>query len=94
VLRFGDRASAADGDREAKPLLLELDVMRRTLGNRHPHTLKCITNAAKLLWGQSKLAEVKPLFVEVVEVNRKTLANEHPDTLKRIHNLTSYGGIT
>ena len=33
-----DRASAADGDRGAKLLLLELDVMRGTLDNRYPHT--------------------------------------------------------
>ena len=50
---------------EAEPLLREaLQVLRSTLGNRHPGTLTSISNLASLLQDQGKPDEAAPLLRE------------------------------
>ena len=60
---------------------------RETLGDRHPDTLRSISNMAMLLKAQRKLTEAEPLFREALAARRETLGDRHPDTLNSINNM-------
>ena len=73
---------------EAELLVREvLEVLRATLGNRHPDTLGSINNLGLLLKDKGDLAAAEPLLREALEVQRETLGDRHPSTLGSINNL-------
>ena len=70
---------------EAEPLYREaLQVMRETLGNRHPSTLATISNLGALLRDKGDLVAAEPLCCEALELHRETLGNRHRSTLTTI----------
>ena len=73
---------------EAEPLFREaLEVLRETLGNRHPRTLRCIGHLGMLLKSKGDLAAAELLLREALEGRRETLGSRHPRTLLSIDNL-------
>ena len=64
-----------------------LEVLRETLGNRHPKTLNSINNLGHLLKDKGDLAAAEPLYREALEVKLETLGRRHPSTLSSINNL-------
>jgi len=58
-----------------------MEVMRATLGPKHPSTLTSMHNFAILLHAQGKLGESEALFMESLEGRRSALGPQHPHTL-------------
>ena len=63
-------------------LRAEVVSRRETLGNKHPDTLRSISDMARLLQDNGKLAEAKPLCHEVLAGYRETLGDKHHHTLR------------
>ena len=50
-------------------------------------TLPLISNLARLLRDQGRLADAEPLYLEALDARRKALGDRHPDTLTSINGL-------
>ncbi|MGA7324297.1 MAG: CHAT domain-containing tetratricopeptide repeat protein [Rhodomicrobium sp.] len=64
-----------------------LALAERTLGERHPDTLRILNNLASLYSSAGRYAEAEPLYKRVLEAKERTLGKEHPDTLRTTGNL-------
>ncbi|KAL6902625.1 P-loop containing nucleoside triphosphate hydrolase protein [Trichoderma evansii] len=59
-----------------------LELRRRVLGERHPHTLESIASLAAAYHYQGKHEKAKACYKETVKLRRQTLGEKHPDTLR------------
>ena len=66
-----------------------LEVMRTTLGAKHPSTLTCMSNLALLLQKLGKLDEAEVLLSAAVEGKRAALGPQHPSTRNNIQCLAA-----
>jgi tetratricopeptide (TPR) repeat protein len=56
-------------------------------GNRHPDTLRSMSNLALALFEQGKYAEAEAIYQTTLPLQENLLGKEHPDTLLSISNL-------
>jgi len=76
--------------KEATELQIQvLEIYRRTLGPKHPHTLQAMTDLAWSYWNSSRTFEALQLQMEVMNISSDTLGPEDPITLKAFDNLAS-----
>ena len=69
-----------------------LDLERRALGEKNPHTLKTMSRLARVDELQGKYPEADALLTQAIAMQRRVLGPEHPDTLYSLVNLlTVYG---
>ncbi|CAE8588935.1 unnamed protein product [Polarella glacialis] len=71
---------------ETRSKQVHLWLLRKVLGDEHPHTLKAMGSLVATLRDQGRLAEAEPLNQEVLELSRKVLGDEHPYTLMAMGN--------
>ena len=64
-------------------------MQRKTLGNRHPHTLMSINNLGGLLKKKGDLAASESLLREALEGRRETLGDRHLSTIASRINLSA-----
>jgi eukaryotic-like serine/threonine-protein kinase len=69
-----------------------LDLERRALGEKNPHTLKTMSRLARVAELQGKYPEAEALLSQALAIQRRVLGSDHPDTLYSMVNLlTVYG---
>ncbi|KAL6700281.1 P-loop containing nucleoside triphosphate hydrolase protein [Trichoderma pleuroticola] len=59
-----------------------LELRRKVLGERHPHTLESIASLAAAYHYQGQHEKAKARYKEAMELRRQTLGEKHPDTLR------------
>ncbi|KAI8627280.1 hypothetical protein F5Y19DRAFT_443795 [Xylariaceae sp. FL1651] len=59
----------------------------KTLGTRHPQTLRSLDCIASMLVEQGKYAEAEQLSRQVLELRKEALGAKHPDSLTSMNNL-------
>ncbi|KAK4062652.1 uncharacterized protein Triagg1_9770 [Trichoderma aggressivum f. europaeum] len=59
-----------------------LDLRRKVLGERHPHTLESMASLAAAYHYQGQHEKAKARYKEAMELRRQTLGEKHPDTLR------------
>jgi hypothetical protein len=68
--------------KEAEVLQVDVvEISKRVLGDKHPHTLTSIQNLASTYRSQGRWKEAEVLQVDVVETGKRVLGKEHSDTL-------------
>jgi tetratricopeptide (TPR) repeat protein len=75
-----------------KQLEQALDLERRALGEKNPHTLKTMTRLARVAELEGKYPEAEALLSQAIAIQRRVLGSENPDTLySMVLLLTVYG---
>lgn len=64
-----------------------MEIMKRLLGEEHPHTLTSMANLALTYRLQGRWKEAQELEVAVLEIRKRVLGEEHPYTLISMNNL-------
>ncbi|EHK16513.1 uncharacterized protein TRIVIDRAFT_65724 [Trichoderma virens Gv29-8] len=59
-----------------------LELRRKALGERHPHTLESIASLAAAYHYQGQHENAKACYKEAIELRQQTLGEKHPDTLR------------
>lgn len=72
--------SRSDATRELK----RVELTRRALGEKNPHTLKALKSYAETLKDVGRQEEAEPLLKDVLEATRWIFGADHPDTLKAL----------
>jgi hypothetical protein len=85
VARYDYERADYPGARELQEQVIA--VLRRLLGEEHPHTLTAIGNLAGTLHAQGELTGARELQEQVLAARRRVLGEEHPDTLTAMGNL-------
>lgn len=69
--------------------MIVIEMRKRILGDKHPHTLLAMANLALTFWNQGRWKEAEALEIVVMEIRRQVLGERHPDTLSAMVNLAS-----
>ncbi|KAJ4864449.1 tetratricopeptide repeat domain-containing protein [Trichoderma breve] len=59
-----------------------LELRRKVLGERHPHTLESIASLAAAYHYQGQHEKAKARYKEAMDLRQQTLGEKHPDTLR------------
>ena len=71
------RGHYAEAERIYRTLL---EVRRKWLGDRHPHTAASDNDVADMMFYQGKYAEAEPLYRKALAIDLKTLGENQPNT--------------
>ena len=64
-----------------------MNMRKKLLGEKHPHTLLSMGNLAVTYSNQGRWNEAEQLEVQVMNMRKELLGEEHPDTLLSMGNL-------
>ena len=65
------------------------DLVRKHLGENHPHFASSLNNLAALYDSMGSYARAEPLYILALEIRRKTLGEDHPDLAQSLNNLAT-----
>ena len=75
---------------KAEPLYRQaLEIVRETLGERHPTYAAGLNNLAGLLRTTGRSEEAEPLYRQALEIDRETLGERHPTYATHLNNLAN-----
>lgn len=66
-----------------------LEASQRTLGSKHPGTLRAMSYLADSYSELERTQEAMELWEKVLEASQRTLGSEHPDTLRAMKYLAN-----
>ncbi|KAJ9137581.1 Kinesin light chain [Pleurostoma richardsiae] len=76
--------------REKEPVDRRAHKLRRkTLGDRHPDTLRSMASLATTYHQQGRYKEAETIMVEVLALRKEVLGDKHPDTIKSMAELAT-----
>ncbi|MCP3963605.1 MAG: tetratricopeptide repeat protein [bacterium] len=66
-----------------------VEILKSSIGSRHPLTLAATNNLAEALRGSGDLAAARDLHKQVLSARREILGQEHPSTLRTMRGLST-----
>ncbi|WP_290599505.1 tetratricopeptide repeat protein [Anabaena sp. AL93] len=73
---------------DAEPLYLQsLDILKRQLGDDHPHVATSLNNLAALYKAQGRYNDAEPLYLQSLDIRKRQLGDDHPDVGTSLNNL-------
>ncbi|KAL7811186.1 hypothetical protein V8C44DRAFT_330904 [Trichoderma aethiopicum] len=64
-----------------------IEMMKRLLGNDHPHTLTCMGTLASIWYKQDRWSEAESLEKQILDARKRILGEDDPETLRCKKNL-------
>ncbi|TAE19971.1 MAG: tetratricopeptide repeat protein [Bacteroidetes bacterium] len=75
---------------KALPLFEQaLQIRKKNLGEKHPHTALSLNNIALLYQNQGHYAKALPLYEQALQIRKEVLGEKHPDTAQSLNNIAT-----